>query len=97
MNARGFVNFFEVRRNNASFHVGSKINVVWCSAIVSRSGRLAGAQTAGDSENQDMEAQMGQEVFNELKAKGEIIESSPLYDYLRPIAFAIGQGCTATI
>jgi len=32
---------------------------------------------------------MGQEIFNELKAKGEIIESSPLYDQLRPIADAI--------
>ncbi len=32
---------------------------------------------------------MGQEVFNELKAKGEIVESSPLYDQLRPIADAI--------
>jgi predicted Zn-dependent protease len=32
---------------------------------------------------------MGQEVFNELKAKGEIIESSPLYDQLKPIADAI--------
>lgn len=32
---------------------------------------------------------MGQEVFNALKAKGEIVESSPLYDSLRPIADAI--------
>ena len=32
---------------------------------------------------------MGQEVFNELKAKGEIVESSPLYDQLRPIADSI--------
>jgi hypothetical protein len=32
---------------------------------------------------------MGQEVFNELKAKGEIIESSPLYEQLKPIADAI--------
>ena len=38
---------------------------------------------------QDEEAQMGQEVFNELKAKGEIVESSPLYDQLRPFADAI--------
>jgi len=38
---------------------------------------------------QDVELQMGQEVFNQLKAKGEIIESSPLYDPLRPIAEAI--------
>jgi len=37
----------------------------------------------------DDELQMGQEVFNELKAKGEIVESSPLYDQLRPIADAI--------
>ena len=32
---------------------------------------------------------MGQQVFDDLKAKGEIIESSPLYDTLRPIADAI--------
>jgi beta-barrel assembly-enhancing protease len=40
-------------------------------------------------QNQDDELRMGQEVFNELKAKGEIVESSPLYDQLRPIADAI--------
>src|SRR5579863_4294745 len=40
-------------------------------------------------QNQDEEVQMGQEVFNDLKAKGEIIESSPLYDQLKPIADAI--------
>ena len=34
---------------------------------------------------------MGQEVFNELKDKGEIIESSPLYEQLKPIADPIGQ------
>src|SRR5271157_2046740 len=44
---------------------------------------------AAQGGNQDEEVQMGQEVFNELKAKGEIVESSPLYDYLRPIADAI--------
>ena len=37
----------------------------------------------------DDELQMGQEVFNELKAKGEIVESSPLYDQLKPVADAI--------
>lgn len=45
------------------------------------------AQSQGQS--QDEEVQLGQEVFNELKAKAEIIESSPLYDQLRPIADAI--------
>ena len=48
----------------------------------------AGAQ-ARNQQTQDDEVQMGQEVFNELKAKGEIIESSPLYDKLKPIADAI--------
>jgi predicted Zn-dependent protease len=52
---------------------------------------LAGARTlsAAQGQNQDEELQMGQEVFNQLKAKGEIIESSPLYDTLNPIADAI--------
>jgi predicted Zn-dependent protease len=39
--------------------------------------------------NQDVELQIGQEIFSELKAKDEIIESSPLYDPLRPAAEAI--------
>lgn len=49
-------------------------------------------RTASDkrpSPGQDEELQMGQEVFDQLKAKGEIIESSPLYDQLKPIADAI--------
>jgi beta-barrel assembly-enhancing protease len=48
-----------------------------------------GTAPATDQQNQDREVQMGQEVFNELKAKGEIVESSPLYDQLRPVADAI--------
>ena len=47
------------------------------------------ALLAAQSSNQDEEVQLGQEVFNELKAKAEIIESSPLYDQLNPIADAI--------
>ena len=43
----------------------------------------------GPHQDQDEEVQMGQEVFNELKAKGEIVESSPLYDQLRPLTDAI--------
>jgi predicted Zn-dependent protease len=46
------------------------------------------SQQAQD-QNQDDEVRMGNEVFNELKAKGEIVESSPLYDQLKPIADAI--------
>ena len=50
---------------------------------------IAGGQSASAGQGQDQELQMGQEVFNDLKAKGEIIESSPLYDQLRPLADAI--------
>src|SRR5215467_8633369 len=50
---------------------------------------IAGAPTATEGQSQDDEQRIGQEVFNELKAKGEIIESSPLYDQLKPIADAI--------
>ncbi len=46
-------------------------------------------RSSAQTSNQDEEVQMGQEVFKELKAKGEIIESSPLYDQLKPIADAI--------
>ena len=44
------------------------------------------SQQASD---QDDEVRMGEEVFNQLKTKGEIVESSPLYDELKPIADAI--------
>ena len=36
-------------------------------------------QSAPQGQNGDDEIQMGQEVFNELKAKGEIVKSSVLY------------------
>jgi predicted Zn-dependent protease len=57
---------------------------------------LAGVEStrsplAAQGSNQDEELEIGQEVFNELKAKGEIVESSPLYDQLRPIADAISR------
>jgi predicted Zn-dependent protease len=37
----------------------------------------------------DQETELGMEVYKQLRAKGEIIESSPLYDNLKPIAEAI--------
>jgi len=52
---------------------------------------MACAQSTAEGQSSDEELQMGQEVFNELKAKGEIIKSSPLYDQLQPIADAITQ------
>lgn len=46
-------------------------------------------QVENQGAQQDEEVQLGQEVFNELKAKGVLIESSPLYEQLRPISDAI--------
>ena len=57
--------------------------------LVGSAGVPTGAR--GQERNQDEEVQTGQEVFNELKVKGEIIESSPLYDQLKPIADPIIQ------
>jgi len=37
----------------------------------------------------DDEQQIGQEVFDELKAKGEIVAASPLYDVLTPVTAPI--------
>ncbi len=47
------------------------------------------ATQAAPKTQRDDELQVGQEVFEELKAKGEVIASSPLYDSLTPIADAI--------
>jgi beta-barrel assembly-enhancing protease len=38
-----------------------------------------------EGQPRDQESEIGQSVFNELKARGEIIESSPLYDVLLPV------------
>jgi len=50
-----------------------------------------GAAAAEQQSPLDQELQLGQEMFNELKAKAEIIESSPLYDLLKPIADNISK------
>jgi len=50
---------------------------------------LNASPLVGQAQNQDAEVQLGQEAFNELKVKAEIIESSPLYDTLKPITEAI--------
>jgi predicted Zn-dependent protease len=51
----------------------------------------AGPGARGAVDSPDDEQQIGQEVFDELKGKGEIIVSSPLYDTLTPIVTAIAR------
>ena len=58
----------------------SVLSLVALTGLASCGGGRREASDKQPSPDQDEEAQMGQEVFNELKAKGEIIESSPRYD-----------------
>jgi len=39
----------------------------------------------------DQEQQIGQEVFNELKGRAAIVDTSPLYDVLRPVVAPIAK------
>jgi predicted Zn-dependent protease len=65
--------------------------LLYASAVVLCLMGLESATTPlrAQESNQDVELEMGQEVFNALKAQGEIVESSPLYNTLRPAAEAI--------
>src|SRR3974390_1554131 len=76
---------------NMNVHESLRKGLIFAAAAALCLAAVGGARTllAGKDSNQDEEVQMGQEVFNELKAKGEIVESSPLYDQLRPITDSI--------
>jgi predicted Zn-dependent protease len=63
--------------------------VALCLVVSDASAQRQNSNASAQQQNQDEEVQLGQEVFNELKAKGEIIESSPLYDQLKPFTDAI--------
>jgi predicted Zn-dependent protease len=46
---------------------------------------LAATPPNAEQQQQDPEVVLGQATFDQLKAKGEIVESSPLYDALLPV------------
>ena len=48
-----------------------------------------GASRASEQFNLSDEQEIGKQMFEELKGKGEIVSSSPLYEPLKPIAAAI--------
>jgi beta-barrel assembly-enhancing protease len=66
----------------------AKRTVAAVPVVVTVIALILGSQAPARAQD-DEETQMGQELFDELKAKGEIVSSSPLYDTLRPIAGAI--------
>jgi hypothetical protein len=51
-----------------------------------------GRRSAATPSGMDDELEVGQEAFNELKAKGEIVAATPLYDQLSPIACSVEAG-----
>jgi predicted Zn-dependent protease len=83
----------EVRRREIMVASRPTRSLFLCAAVAVflQTSGTAQMPSAAGNQNQDEEVQIGQQVFNELKAKGEIIESSPLYDQLKPIADAITQ------
>ena len=57
--------------------------------VAAAAEKQTGGAASTEKQSKYDEGQIGQEMFAELKAKGEIIESSPLYEQLKPIANAI--------
>ena len=67
------------------------VAAAWVAMVAAHLAGVGSTKAAGPAQaaDQDVELQLGQQMFDELKAKGEIVESSPLYDTLRPISDAI--------
>ncbi len=65
--------------------------IVYTAAALCFAVTVSSSPAAAQTQNQDEEMQLGQQVFDELKSQGAIIESSPLYDTMKPITAAIGR------
>ena len=63
----------------------------WIAPLLMMISVLCGAQAPVPEPATDQETELGQEVYNELRDKGEIVESSPLYATLKPIANSISR------
>jgi predicted Zn-dependent protease len=64
---------------------------VWAVPFLLLASVLCAGQAPLPEPVTDQETELGLAVYDELKAKGEIVEASPLYDSLRPIAEAISR------
>src|SRR6476469_5583490 len=64
---------------------------VWMTPFLLMVSILCVAQAPVPEPVTDQETELGQAVYNELRDKGEIIESSPLYESLRPVAESISR------
>ena len=64
---------------------------VWAVPFLLLASLLCAGQAPLPEPVTDQETELGLAVYDELKAKGEIVEASPLYDSLRPIAETISR------
>jgi beta-barrel assembly-enhancing protease len=69
-----------------------KLVIALCLWLATAAAAQAAATAApAPQQSADDERSMGAQLFNELKSEGEIVETSPLYDALRPLSIAITQ------
>ena len=64
---------------------------IWITPFLLIVSILCSAQAPLPEPVTDQETELGQAVYNELKAKVEIVEASPLYDTMRPVTEAISR------
>jgi len=67
------------------------ISRFWIMPLVAILSAACFAQAPTPEPVSDQETELGQEVYKQLRDKAEIIESSPLYDSLKPVAEAIAR------
>ncbi len=60
-------------------------SVRWIMPLVAILSAACLAQAPTPEPVSDQETELGQEVYKQLRDKGEVIESSPLYDSLKPV------------
>jgi hypothetical protein len=70
---------------------------LWIAPLLLTVAVLCGAQAPLPEPVTDQETELGQEMYKELKAKGEIVQSSPLYDTLKPIADSISRAASLQV
>src|SRR5262245_51186327 len=70
--------------------ISQHLFIVLCVSMIALLASMgSGTSRASDTFNLNDEQEIGQQVFEELKGKGEIVSASALYEPLRPIADAI--------
>ena len=63
----------------------------WIVPLLAMVATMSAAQAPTPEPVTDQETELGQEVYKQLRERREIVESSPLYDSLKPVAEAIAR------